>query len=680
VQYRRGFASAFWAPALTAGLVALAALAPACATEPAPAPRSVVLFDLRADLASTEHFFDFPYPSDLRLSPAGTPDLRGIANPPGKPVLESLRTIAQERAGYPVVPVAYFRFSRPVAPRSLDDVMPAAPTSPVLLVDVDASTADRGKLFPTVATVLTPDPYSPENVVAIGARPGIVLAPRRKYAFVVAIGLGDSAGGPLGVPDAFRAPLPEVAASLAPLWETLDKLGVARTSVAAATVFTTGDVVDDTFALTTRLLEKYSVTVDKLAVDKDDGDHARYCELVGEVSFPQFQRGRPPFDTEGTFDPSGPTPAKQRDETAPITITLPKGEMPFGGYPLVMFFHGSGGLSSGMVDRGTVRVPNGPNTKAEGPAFVVAAHGFAMASSALPVNPQRLPGAEETAYLNLNNPAAMRDTFRQGVIEQRLLVKALETVKIDPGALAGCNGMTLAAGESAYHFRKDPLFAQGQSMGGMYTNLVGAVEPRIKAVVPTGAGGYWSYFITRTKLFPNASGLLGAFLLQTQAPLSFVHPALHMVETGFEPVEPMVYVPRLAQRPLGGHPVRPIYEPAGKGDSYFPTEVYDAMVLAYGHKQAGSAVWPGSQDALRLAGLEGILQFPVSQDMKAAGVGTPYTAALVQYEGDGIDDPHAIYHQLDAVKYQYGCFFASMLAKGVATIPAPAPLGTPCPM
>jgi hypothetical protein len=50
---------------------------------------------------------------------------------------------------------------------------------------------------------------------------------------------------------------------------------------------------------------------------------------------------------------------------------------------------------------------------------------------------------------------------------------------------------------------------------------------------------------------------------------------------------------------------------------------------------------------------------------------------VVQYEGDGIYDPHAIYGQLDAVKHQYGCFLETALA-GQALVPAPAALGSPC--
>jgi hypothetical protein len=52
---------------------------------------------------------------------------------------------------------------------------------------------------------------------------------------------------------------------------------------------------------------------------------------------------------------------------------------------------------------------------------------------------------------------------------------------------------------------------------------------------------------------------------------------------------------------------------------------------------------------------------------------------MVAYEGDGIGDPHVICAQLDAVKYQYGCFHSSFTRTGQATIPAPAPLGTPGP-
>lgn len=651
---------------------------------------TAAVFDLGADLSAPTTFYDLPMPSDLRLTAAGGPDYTGFPNPNQLPLIEGVRKVAMDREGFPVIPVAYFRFTAPLPPQDAEAVVAADKASPFLLVDVDPQSDERGRLFPTVATTPEPDDYTPENLLAVAPRPGFVLKPERRYAFVVRRALGDAAGDPLEAPaqlaDLAAGKTPEgalgekAAALYTPLWETLDQIGVDRGEVAAATVFTTGDVVKSTFELSSTVKDQYSVEITDLALDPDDGaTHERFCELHGKVVYPQFQTGAPPFDTDGLFevDASG-APKKQRDEEAPIAIAIPKGPMPAGGYPLVVYFHGSGGVSTQFIDRGKVYTPDGEPEKGKGPAHELAYHGIASAGSALPVNPERLPGAGETEYLNLNNLAAMRDTFRQGVVEQRLFIEALRKLQIDPALLAGCAGPELPAGEIAYHFSEEDLLAQGQSMGGMYTNMIGSTEPRIRAVVPTGAGGFWTYFILKTSLIPGVASKVGVLLLQTMAPLTFMHPAMHVSETALEPADPMVYMPRLARRPLAGHPVRPIYEPVGKGDSYFPTVLYDAIVLAYGHPMAGDVVWPSMQESLALDGLDGVLSYPVVDDLKSEPDGTPYTGVVVQYEGDGIYDPHGIYGQLDEVKYQYGCFFRTFLETGTARVLAPKPLGSPC--
>jgi hypothetical protein len=73
------------------------------------------------------------------------------------------------------------------------------------------------------------------------------------------------------------------------------------------------------------------------------------------------------------------------------------------------------------------------------------------------------------------------------------------------------------------------------------------------------------------------------------------------------------------------------------------------------------------------------VSYPVSNDVTSDS-GTARTGVVVQYQGDGVYDPHAIYSQLDAVKYQYGCFFQSFLKTGTAIVPAPADYSVPCPM
>lgn len=663
-----------------------------CGTDPASPPvdaRTRALVDFHNDLTTESRFYDFPFPSDLRLTANGAPDLTGVPHPSSVAFWDDWAGLAMDRRAFPTVPVAYFRFTADLAPPGTQTEFPANKTSPILLIDIDPTSPDRGHLIPTIAVAAEIDDYVPEHMLEIAPRPGFVLHENRSYAFVVLTTIKDAQGANLA-PSAELADLrsgktisgprgTNAQKTYAPLWETLTTLDIDAAEVASATVFTTGDVVADSYAVSEKVRASQTITIENLKIDPDDGlAHDRYCELIATVKYPQFQQGKPPFDHDGlfAFDAMG-NPIKQRDETAPITIVIPKQPMPAGGYPLMMYFHGSGGVSGAVVDRGTWKLDTMDNTKGEGPGFVLAAHNIASVGSALPVNPERLPGASEQEYLNLKNVPAMRDTFRQGIIEQRLLLDAMLAMKIDPSVLAGCLGPELPAGETAFHFAADEVVAQGQSMGGMYTNMISAVEPRIRAAVPTGAGGFWTYYVLQTTVIDNAQGLLGV-ILNTRTKLTFMHPALSVLETGLEPADPFVYMPRVGKRPLSGAPARPIYEPVGEGDSYFATDLYNAVALSYGHQQAGDLIWPEMQQLLSLDGLDGILPYPVKNNRTSAD-GTPYTGVVVQYKGDGIFNPHAIYSQLDAVKYQYGCFLSTFLSSGNATVPAPAPLGTPCP-
>lgn len=678
--------------ALTLALLGAACDAPAPPTDAgsdaAAPPEPVARFDLSGEPRSQATFFDLPFPSDLRLTERGTPDLTGYPNP-RVAAIDSLLPVAEDRPGWPVVPVGYFRFEAPVRALSAADLVPAAPTSPILLVDVDPSSPDRGRLVPTVATTFPPDRYTGENLVGVAAYPGVVLHPERTYAFVILRALGDAGGEPLRVPAALarlaRGEAPNAAlgaralALYAPMFETLDAIGVAREEVAAATVFTTGDVVAALEQLSTRVVAAHDVTIDDLRVDPRDGaTNPRLCELIGTVTLPQFQRGTPPFDTEGRLEiGAGGLPVVQREETVPITLTIPNVEMPEAGYPLMVYFHGSGGVAAQVIDRGP-RPPGGAEAVGRGPAYMIAEHGFAAVGAALPLSPDRLPGASAIEYINFDNLGAFPGTFTQGVLEQRLLIEALRELAIDPSALAGCAGPSLPDGASAYRFDASAFVGLGQSMGGMYTNMVGAVEPALSALVPTGAGGFWSYFILETQLIPDVRMLLGTYLRADGATLTHLHPSLHLLELAWEPAEPLVFVPRIARRPLPGFTPRPIYEPAGEGDSYFPPVVYDAMALAYGHPQAGEVVWSSMQASLALAGLDGVIDYPVAQNL-ASEAGEPYTGVVVQYAGDGFSDPHNIFTQLEAVRYQWGCFLATQVATGTAVVPAPATEGTPCP-
>lgn len=661
--------------------VLLGAFAPSCSSEPPSASRPTVAFDPEARFEAEGDFFAFPYPSDLRLTEAGTPDLESFPNP-GVSILTGLKLGATQRRGFPVVPVGYFALTAKPTARDPGVVVEGGASAPILLLDVDPSSPERGRVVPVVAHTPGSDPYVPEHLVAIAARPGIVLSAGRKYAFVITRAIGLEGGGELEPPPALealaRGDAPPGSSGerlrelYAPLWETLDAVGVQRADVAGATVFTTGDVVADTSALGAKVLEQHSADLEGFTLEPApaDAEAPSFCHVRATITLPQFQRGEPPFDTEGLFEigPDG-APVEQRKETIGVSLALPKEAMPAGGYPLVLYFHGSGGVSRQIIDGG-----DDAESEDRWPASVLAPRGFAVAGAALPLSPERVPGAGSFDYVNVTNFVATRDTFRQGVIESRLLLSALERARIPASVLDGCAGPSLPGGEDAYRFAPAP-HAQGQSMGGMYTNLVAASDERIKLAVPTGAGGYWTYFILTTTRVPGAAGFL-SLILKTTERLSFLHPAVHVAETALEPIDPVVSAPRVGRDPLPGHPARPLYVPAGKDDSYFPEPVLDALSVAYGHPRVGDVHWSSMDEALSIADVATPTTYPVVSNMRSA-TGAPFTSAVVQYAYPG-GDGHAIYRRLDEVMHQYGCFHETFRASGEAAIVAPAPLGTPC--
>jgi len=667
---------------LSSLLAVVCALGPGCRTDPA-VDGAQVSFDLQTASATEGHFFDFPFPSDLRLRADGTPDLALYPSNNVK-VVQGFLKGAQERKGFPVVPVGYFRFDRALSPSEVDTVVPADKTQPLLLIDVDERSPERGKLFPVVAATPNEDTYMPPNVLEMAARPGVVLHAKRTYAFVVMRAYKDAQGQPLRAPESFSRLLQgdgagqsrgdELVKLYAPLASALRVADVPVGGVAAATVFTTGDVVQDNADLTERVRAAYKLDITGATQEPDPNNlFPSFCHVTATVRFPQFQKGAPPFSSEGlfAFGPDG-LPQKTRDEDAVVSISIPKQPMPEGGYPLVIYFHGSGGVAREHVDGGDKGIQD---PVSRWPSAALAPKGIAMAGSALPISPDRVPGAGAFDYLPLANPIAMRDIFRQGIIEQRLFIDALERLRIPKEALAGCSGATLPASEPSFRLSMKPLSVQGQSMGGMYTNLVTAIEPRIGAAVPTGAGGYWMYFILRTKRVGGEPFL--RLLLGTDQALNFMHPALHAGQMAFEPIDPMVSMPRLSKEPLAGHAPRHILQPVGINDSFFPEPIYDAMTLAYGHPRAGDEVWPSMRAAQGLLGIDAPVAYPVSNNLKSED-GRGYTGAVIQFPAPDFDG-HGVYRRVATLQHQFSCFHSAFRKTGVGSIPPPAAFEAACP-
>ena len=644
------------------------------------APADTVAFDLNGPLAG-ETYWEMPFPSDLRLTAEGRPDLAGFPNRRNLPVLNDLLSVAAERSGFPVMPIAWFKFTATPPDRALDQIIPADAGADALLLDIDPDSTERGSLHTMVAQTLPDDDFTGTGLVALSPRPGTVLRARTRYAFVLKKTFAPGTEVPPafaklatgGTPSGTRGAA--AVALYAPLWDALADAGITTDELLVATVFTTGDEVAVLRERSEAVRAGTNATITNLRVEPTDGTaHDGFCELVADVTYPQYQVGTAPFGTEGRFrlDATG-APIAQGMMTVPLSITIPKGTMPSGGWPLWQFFHGSGGASWDIVDDGPSHTLENIPDVGKGPGYVVAKRGIAAAASALPVNPERLAGASNYAYLNINNLSAFPYTFQQGVFEQRLLLDALLELQISPAVVAACSGMALPNGATTHHFDATKLMAGGHSMGGMYTNMIGAVEPRFGALTPFGAGGFWNMMILDTSIVAGGRSLLAGVFGVEGDTLSFVHPTLALIGLGWEIAEPGPSMARLARRPLPGFPARHVYQPIGLDDKFFPNPVFDAAALAYGNRQAGDQVWPGTQAALSTDHLGGMMTYPIKGNRNGT------TNVVVQYHDDNLLDAHYIHRQLPAVQFQYGCFLATYLRDGVPTVFAPAPLDSPCP-
>lgn len=666
-------------------------------SEQAAAPPTIQLvFDSAADLRAPEHFYDMPFPSDARETEAGHVDWKGFPNPRKNSTVAGFLALADNHAGTALLPVVHFQFTAQPAAVSPDTVWPAEASAPYQIVDVDPTSPERGRRVPVVAATAAEDVYSAPFGLSMAPAPGNLLRPDTRYAALVlnsvqaptideppvleAAALSGRSGtlrSYVRAP-AFSAALDQGVGTwgeaLKPLRTQWTSEGKSLETIVAATVFTTGTPVENTAALSDAALAKYSVTIENLTLVTDAArKSALLCEFSGTVRYPQFQKGTAPYDTEGQIvvDDAG-VPVKQGEEVAPIRIAMPRTAMPAAGYPLVLTVHGTGGRSDALV------APSITEDDAQvfgvGTAFPLAELGLASAGSAMPQNKERVPNGPADDQVNPNNLAALGHTFRQGVIESRLYLSALLALRIPANIVASCTGASLPSGVTAAKFDEQHVYMTGQSAGGMYTTMVAAVEPRLRAVVPTGGGGYFAFQFLKTTIVKNAQAVVQT-LLGSNIRLTHLHPALGLAEAGLEPGDPIAFARRVGFSPLPGKAPVSVFQPGAPGDRYFPIQVYDALAVSYTHPYAGALVWPELGVSLAQRGLGGV-SLPLTDNL--IGTNGAYTGAIGPLAPVPGKDPHQIVFASEPLRHQLSCFFYTQLRTGKATILAPDDVRATC--
>jgi dienelactone hydrolase len=259
------------------------------------------------------------------------------------------------------------------------------------------------------------------------------------------------------------------------------------------------------------------------------------------------------IETDGSIKATG-------NEALCVALSLPKAEMPAGGWPVVIYAHGTGGNYMSGV--------------AGGVAKDLAEQGTAMLSfdgvmhgprQGLPRGAWRDPGR---LFFNAANPRAARDNVLQGAADAHNLVYLLETWEPEAGV----------------RFNPTQIMYYGHSQG-----TVGAMpfvphEPSLRAAVFTGAGAEIGLTLVHKKK-PNDVGSLTRALFGDQS-VSRLHPMIGLMSALFAPSDATPYA-----RGLSGPGVTAdLLHVVGFADGFTPNVTQDALIRAGGYPLVGDVL------------------------------------------------------------------------------------------
>src|ERR1700722_15473888 len=208
------------------------------------------------------HFYDHPWPSDLRRAADGTIDFTGFYNPRQVPLIDQyVGTTAGLLQGFSPASTMYVRFTGDIDPTTL----PADPphsilaTSSVQIVNVGPASPEHGKRRLLETFWQQADGvYWFKDTLAVRPALGYPLLPATKYALVVTKAV-KAADGSVITPSSDLAEVlglaslePSVKAAhdlYAPAVADLGSDGIAASDIAHLAVFTTNDPTAQLFSI-----------------------------------------------------------------------------------------------------------------------------------------------------------------------------------------------------------------------------------------------------------------------------------------------------------------------------------------------------------------------------------------------------------------------------------------------
>lgn len=585
----------------------------ACSSPTAESPPAGIFEPADPATLAGEAFFDHPWPSDLRRDADGKVDLSGFYNPRENALVKAYIDASRGRIdGFSPVTTIYFRFTHPIDTAGLPTSAEASKQSDstIQLVDVDPNSPEFGKRRGVIhAFREEPGVYVRENTLAILPSLGHPLRPKTMYAAIVTRALKSADGHAIAPSPRLRSALglnssgdasPKMKELFGSAQSGLEGAGVDPEQIAQMTVFTTGDPTAETFEIADwvrRNRPAPQVEQASLVAKESTTSFDAYEGTIGPL--PNFQHGKIPFrqpEDGGEFKLGHDGPIVADEFSLRFVLVVPSAAacpMPQGGYPIVLYAHGTGGDYRSVI-RGE------RNTGASLAESCLASLGtdqifHGTRPGAPPLDDPNRSGEIQLLFFNMNNPLAMRTSSRQSAIDL-----------VQLGRVFSESGATIPAAVSKtgseIRFDGSKLLFFGHSQGGMNGPEFLAADPTVRGGVLSGTGAMIGVtLLEKTEPEPSFAAAVRTLLSLARpeegAELDLFHPAIAMAQTVLDPIDRVHYLPRIIQEPRAGFSPKSVYQTEGIGkngelDTYEPNTGIEIASIALGVPRALPGVRP----------------------------------------------------------------------------------------
>jgi hypothetical protein len=595
-------------------------------------------------------FYRLPFPNDVRLS-AGKVSLSNHPTPGsallGYDVVQRWFDNLQAKVdGFSTYPTIFFRFNAGVdlngtfkntgVFRWIDITMPASPVD--LGFSWYGSTAGNK--------------YICDNWIGVRPPTGSPLTAGHTYTVFVTTDGHDAMGNPIQVPSDLAALLsstpPASDAALTAQWPKYQPLrdwassaSFDLTTILDATVFTVGHASAVGPKMATAIAAAGVPTATgwincanaPSPCPQATGDRAcpatpdpSFDELHALITLPIYQQGTEPYSNppDGDFMLAADgTPQMVRSEQVCMALTVPKGvAMPAGGWPLVVYAHGTGGSFRSHVTEGVAKrlasVDNGA-----GGIVNLAVLGIDQVETG--TRRGASTDSPDNLFYNFANPGAARGNPLQGAADQLSLF----------AYVAGLD-LPAATSPTMAEIKAGPIAFWGHSQGATEGGIALPYATGVKGAVLSGEGASLIDALLSKKNPVDISADVPVALEEDPANVTIYHPVLALFQNDLDLVDPLNHAALLVTSPIAAANQKHVFQPYGQGDTYAPPPTEQVFAIA---AQLGQASPPtGVADDI----FGGGSPLPVPAGGNAMVDGVPITAIVRQYASDGTYDGHFV--------------------------------------